>query len=256
MNSKVAFVVFAAMFACGFATDCSFVLKSKADGKSYKYDLSPMSHAQGVQDTLYYRMPKDGSYIYMNVCGPSSQKCASGSAVCMRSADATKYTSLGKFTEQEVDNANDLDPGQGCEVTYNDGDDCILGSWQAVITMKCDPTATGIGQITQVDAGECWYRIYVSSQYACGKLASSSEESEGSGAGAGETVAMIILIVLAVCVVLYFSLGVIYQVKVKEAASFREYVIHNEFWCSLPGMIKDGVLFIFHGCKKGDYVSV
>jgi len=251
MNTKLVFVLCAALFACTFAENCVFTVQSEADGKFYKYDLSKMSHAVGEKDDLYYRMD-DGSFIYMNLCNPSSEKCSGGTAVCLRSSDATKHTSLGKATSQDVDDAVDLDPGQGVQITYSDGDDCILGSWQSVVTVKCDPNADGVGEIVEADSGECWYRIAINSKYGCGKDV--SDGSDGSG-DPGETAALVILLVLLFCVIGYFAIGVVYQMKVKDAATPREYIIHNEFWCALPSLIKDGFLFIIH-CGKGDYESV
>jgi len=253
--SKVVFVLCAVLFVSVFSADCSFVVQSENNQKYYKYDLNKMSHASGVQDELYYRIPDDGSYIYMNICGPSNQQCTTGSAVCLRSSDASQYTSLGMATQQEVDDASDLDPGQGVSITYSGGDDCILGSWQTAITIQCDPSASGVGEIVEVDNGECWYRVTIKSKYGCGKEVGSNSDESGSG-DAGETAAIVILVILVVCVILYFGVGVIYQKKVKDASNFQEYIIHNEFWCSLPSLVKDGFLFIIHGCKKGDYVSV
>ena len=61
---------------------------------------------------------------------------------------------------------------------------------------------------------------------------------------------------LVILIVLYFGLGAVYQWKFKEAQTPKEFIIHNEFWFALPGLIKDGVLFIIHGFKKGDYTSI
>ena len=55
---------------------------------------------------------------------------------------------------------------------------------------------------------------------------------------------------------MYFALGAVYQWKFKEAKEFRDFIIHNAFWFALPGLIKDGVMFIAHGFKKGDYTSI
>jgi len=256
MNAKVVFVVCAALVACCSAVECVNTIVSSETGKSYEYNLKKLSHPAGEKDSLSYRMP-DGSYLFMNICGPSSEKCTSGTAVCLRSSDYSEFTSLGKVDTQQVSEATDLEPGKGVQVTYSNGDECVLGSWETVITLACDPTIEG--EITDVDTGDCWFKATVSSKYACGVPVSGSSATSGgdaSGQSSGDVVALVILIILLVCVVLYFGLGVFYQKKFKEASTFREYIIHNEFWCSLPSLIKDGVLFIFHGCKKGDYVSV
>jgi len=254
MNTKV-IVLCAAAFVCCFAVDCKFNIQSVNDGKTYSYDLSKLSHPSGQKDDLYFRND-DGSYIYANICGPSAEKCKTGSAVCMRGSDYSTYTSLGTVSTQEADDAPDLEPGTGLTLTYTDGDDCILGSWQSVITLQCDKTRDG--EITEVESGECWYRMTVISKYACGTLAGSGSGAgdESSSPDVGNIVAIVILVILLVAVVLYFGLGVIYQKKVKDASTLKEYIIHNEFWCALPFLVKDGVLFIAHGFKRGDYLSI
>ena len=55
---------------------------------------------------------------------------------------------------------------------------------------------------------------------------------------------------------LYVAIGMIVNWKVKHVETVPEMVPHREFWCAVPGLVTDGVKFIFHGCKKGDYVNV
>ena len=55
---------------------------------------------------------------------------------------------------------------------------------------------------------------------------------------------------------LYFGLGAVYQWKFNQAQTPVEFIIHREFWFAIPGLVKDGVMFIIHGFKKGDYTSV
>jgi len=252
MNANI-LVVFCALLALTAAVDCKAKIKNP-NGKTYAYDLSKLSHSAGDPDSL--RTTDDqGNYVYVNICGPSSEKCTSGTSVCMREKDTYDYISLGRLESQEFTESVDAEPGKGLQVTYSDGDDCDFGNYQTVISLVCDETEQGT--IDSIDDGECWYRMTIRSKYACGKEASStSSGDDGSGASSGDVVALVILIVLLVGFVLYFVVGAIWQKKKNDASSFHEYIIHYEFWSSLPGLIKDGVLFICHGCRKGDYVSV
>jgi len=225
------------------------------NGKTYAYDLSKLSHSAGESDTLRI-MDDQGNYVYMNICGPSSEKCTSGTAVCMREKDTYDYVSLGKVDTQEFTECVDAEPGMGLQVTYSNGDDCDFGSYQTVVSLLCDKNEQGT--IDTVDEGECWYRMTVRSTYACGHeaTASDSDDDNSSGASSGDVVALVILILLFVAIIAYFAIGAFWQKKRHDASSFQEYIIHYEFWSSLPGLIKDGVLFIAHGFKRGDYVSV
>jgi len=256
MYMKVALVVCAIFVAHCFAVDCKPVI-AYADGTMYQYDLTKLSHAAGMKDSLSYRLTDgSGSYIFMNVCGPSSEPCKTGSSVCLRDKNF-EYESLGMLDTQQVQAAPGVEAGQGIEISYSQGDECIVGAYEADVLLLCDPSLEG--DIVSADPGECWYKITVSSKYACGKQVDSMSpaSSDDSGAkGSGEIVSIVILVLLGVGVVAYFGLGVWYQKKYKDASTIREHIIHNEFWCSIPGLVKDGVLFIAHGFKKGDYVSL
>jgi len=251
MNSKL-LIAFCALLCAIAAIDCKPKIVS-SDGKTYYYDLHRLSHPAGEKDSLSIR-DDEGDYIYVNICGPSSEKCSpsGSSAVCMRTADYT-YVSLGKVESQEFTESVDVKPGGGLQVTYSNGDDCDFGNYQTVITLICDQTQDGT--ISEVDEGECWYKMNILSKYACGQE-NKPDDSDASGGGGGEVAATVILIILLCGIVVYFAVGAVCQKKKNDASSFREYVIHNEFWFSLPFLVKDGVLFIFHGFKKGDYVSV
>jgi len=163
MNSKV-LVALCALLYIASAIGCSVKLKN-ANGKTYEYDLSKLSHPAGEKDFLTIR-DDQGDYVYANICGPSSEKCVSGSAVCMRTKDYD-YVSLGKVQTQEFSNSAEAKPGKGLQVTYFNGDDCDFGNYQTVITLICDMTQEGV--IDEADNGECWYKLTVKSKYACGQ---------------------------------------------------------------------------------------
>jgi len=236
------------------AVDCKPIVE-QSDGtttKNYQYDLSPLCHEDGVSDTLFSNVGSGASILYMNICGLSSAKCRSGTSVCLRD-DTWTYHAIGMLASQSFDAPIDIDPGQGIRVTYGDGDECITGTYQGVVTLNCDASEEGV--ITDIEPGDCWFKVSIATKYACGKEVDSNSEN-GGGKDSGEVAAIVILVILLVGFAGYFAFGVFYQKKFNDASSPREYIIHNEFWCALPGLVKDGVLFIAHGCKKGDYVSV
>jgi len=251
MNSKV-LITLCAFLALSAAVDCTAKIPNP-NGKTYAYDLTKLGHPAGEADSLRAR-DDQGNWVYANICGPSSERCTSGTAICLRTI-SYDYVSLGRVDSQEFTESPDAEPGKGLQVTYSNGDDCDFGYYQTTITVLCDPDE--VGTIDTVEDGECWYRMNIRSRYGCGKEVSSSDsEGTDTGSDAGEVVAMAILIVLAVALVLYFALGAVYQKQRNQASTFREYIIHNQFWCSLPYLVVDGVKFIGHGFKKGDYVAV
>jgi len=240
---KIYFLFFAALFVCSYAVDCVGEVEFPG-GKKYKYDFSKNQ----IEDMFYY-IQDEGSYIYVNICHPSHLNCREGTAVCHYNYE--KYESLGMLSTQKFDKPEGVEPGMGVSITYNGGDACTTDNYQTMIVATCDNSTTG--EIRSVLVGECWYKVFFASKFACGVLVSENKESTST---AGETAAIIVLVLLLVTAVLYFGLGAVYQKKTKDPGTLREYIIHNEFWCAIPGLIKDGVLFIAHGFRKGDYISV
>jgi len=254
MMSKV-LISLCAFLALSAAVDCKAKIPNP-NGKTYAYDLTKLGHPAGEADTLRAR-DDEGNYVYVNICGPSAEKCTSGTAVCMRTADYSDYVSLGMVDSQEFTESVEAEPGKGLQVTYSNGDDCDFGYYQTVISVVCDPDEQGT--IDTVEDGECWYRMTIRSKYGCGKEWNSEdpeEDESGSSKDAGEVVAIVILVLLLVSVVAYFALGAVWQKKKHDASTFREYIIHNEFWCDLPSLIVDGVKFILHGFRKENYTPV
>ena len=156
------------------AVNCTTQILSR-DGKVYEYDLSSLSHSAGESDSLRVQDSK-GNYIYMNVCGPSSEKCKAGTSVCMKDKIDYDYFSLGMLNTQVFSESLDVDPGKGLEVTYSNGDDCDLTNYQTVASFVCDETE--VGKIDSAESGECWYKLIIRSKYACGREVMDSSSSE------------------------------------------------------------------------------
>jgi len=217
-----------------------------SDGKNYSFDLTGLCHAKTADD--YHARDEDYNDYYFNICGEvstASQAECAGAAVCQYAASGDYYNAGSLSTQAFTANTEVKQPGQGIIVTYSGGQQCSSGSRQTAIYLECDPTVEQPIFKEVEEADHCAYKVHATSKYAC-----------GVSAGGSDTAGLVILLIIIIAVVLYFAIGAIYQKKVKNASTAREYIIHNEFWCALPLMIKDGVLFIFHGCKKGDYVSV
>lgn len=249
---KTAVIVFVAVaalaVACAAEVNCKPVVTFPSNKKSYQFDLTPLSHAKGEPDTLHAD-DDDYNKYWVNFCGTTTEDCEGDYAVCQVTLSGDHF-GCGTAASQKVEpnTESGVEPGKGLVVKYTNGKKCSGGpSRSTTIYLKCDENVES-PIFSQVEEGDCAYTMHVTTKYACGKA--------GGASGAGDTAALVILIILICVVVIYFGGGVIYQKKFKDAQSARELVIHNAFWCALPGMVVDGCKFIAHGCKKGDYVSV
>jgi hypothetical protein len=86
----------------------------------------------------------------------------------------------------------------------------------------------------------------------CGRNGAAGSGGLGTGG--------ILLILFFVLVPLYFIGGALFQKFVKKETETSELLIHKEFWTSLPGLIKEGVMFTLNkvSCGKvgGSYSSL
>jgi len=215
-----------------------------SDGEEWEFDLRKLRHDPGQEDTLIGK--EGGQSYYMNICGEvktAADDACKGASVCQNALSGS-YKNCGLFASQTFLANNVSDPGKGIIVVYSNGDMCSSGTKRSTtIYLDCDESADE-PLVMPVEEDSCAYSVHISTKYACGYQ------------GSSDTAALVILLILIFGFLLYFVLGAVYQKVAKGASTPREFIIHNEFWCALPGMIKDGVLFIVHGCKKGDYVTV
>jgi len=260
----VVFIALALLAATAAAVECEGTVSDVKNHRSYKFDLSPLHHDDSTYvDTLWYRTD-DNTIYYVNFCGQTASACESDdTSVCIRTPNGEdyKYSSGGKTSSQKITvaEAKDQSPSSSVTVTYSDGDSCASGKYKTKIYINCQQTANP-GYFYNIDqsSGNCDSTLYMWAAAGCGKEVPYVDPpvDDDSSGDAGETAAIVILVLLLVAVVVYFAAGAVYNWKVNDAHEFSEFIIHKDFWCGLPSLIKDGVMFIAHGCKKGDYVSL
>jgi len=258
MNKLV--VAVALLCACATALNvsvsgkkCSFIVQ-ESNNQNYIYDLSEIGEV--------WVEPDEGTRYTLNLCDGVSSGCSSSAAVCMSDNTKNEYVNLGSLSTRSTVSLGGEEPGEGVVVLFGQGDPCPDGVFTSTVLVLCDPTAKK--PEVQVLPDECDYSFQIISDHGCGKVATSSEiheqseedKSDESGTDSGEVVAIVILVLLLFAVVLYFALGAVWQKKKNDASTFSEYIIHREFWTSIPGLVIDGCKFIGHGFKKGDYVAV
>jgi len=125
-------------------------------------------------------------------------------------------------------------PKKGVMLTYTNTQDNQCGTTNRVsnVIVGCSQAETTLVKITE--PGSCVYDFTMTSKYAC--------PIGGSGPG-GLSGGSIFLIIFFVSAVLYFAIGSIVMWKVKGASGI-EILPNSAFWVGLPGLLKDGVLFL------------
>jgi len=264
MRAFVLAVAALAALAVAIDVPCNGTISDTKNHHSYAFDLSPLHHNdQTYVDSLWFRTVENNIY-YVNFCGQTASACDSDdTSVCLRLPDGDdyKYVSAGSTTSQKLSiaEAPNQSPQNSVTVTYSKGDKCgESGVYKTKIYVNCMKDADP-GYFYDIDeTNDCEATLYMYSSSGCGVDVPYVDpvDPDDSSTDGGEVFATVALVIIFVGAALYFGIGAVYQWKVNQASSAKEYVIHGDFWCAIPGLVKDGAMFIFHGCKKGDYVSV
>jgi len=231
------------------AQKCKIIVE-EATGQNYTYDLSEL----GELSASFH-----GNTFTLNLCQPVSSGCVADTAVCRNARLGNAgYTSIGKLSSREIVpyGFQPPQPGVGIVAMFGDGDKCSGDdTFSSSVVVVCDPNEKAMVAVTAEE--DCYYEFSVSTKFGCGTATTSSDmnDSDNSESDSGEVVALVILLIMIIGLALYFVVGAVYQKKTADPGTLREYIIHNEFWCSLPSLVADGCKFIIHGCKRGDYVS-
>jgi hypothetical protein len=234
-----------------------FVLESHSqpactytDSKGNTYDLTALKN-----DQKDYHIPKGSAPnvkwdIYLNMCRALVQNiCAAGTAGCQQwdpSKGVGGRASMGAFAGSAFSPpAKTGDKGYGLTIQYINGD----GNRQFEIDLTCDYNA-GVGSPTFTEEKpQLHYNFAWASVHACPK-------GSGGGSGGGLSGGSIFLIILLVGGVVYLVAGILFN-KFKRQATGVELIPNVGFWTSLPGLTKDGVMFIVHKItRRGNYQPV
>ncbi|XP_035688273.1 cation-dependent mannose-6-phosphate receptor-like [Branchiostoma floridae] len=190
-------------------------------------------------------------YLYSwNPCTPftegpaGDQDSCTNMAACQISSDQTNFFGLG--THDSAQFALDSDPTTGESVVSVVYQAASSGRASEVL-LKCTTGATVFTVLGEIQQGQ--YIFQLESPCCC---PGAKEGCMGVGISGGT----IVLIIAVSVVVVYFVGGMIIMKFVKKAEGLA--VIPNSgFWSSLPGYIKEGVLFIVSPCRRsGKYDSI
>jgi len=210
-----------------------------ATGKNY--DISPLMNSANDYFIPKGTFPNQGWDIWINVCrplvvstcGPNAAGCqqwdpkSTGGHATMGSASAVQYQTAAIPGFENF----------GLTAEYAQGD----LDRRMEIDFSCDPNA-GTGSPAFKNEGPTHHYNFVwSSQYAC--------PVKAGGLSPGS----IMLIIIASLLVIYLVAGILFN-KFKRQLGGIEMIPNVEFWISIPGLVKDGVMFLINKItKRGQY---
>jgi len=220
-----------------FETPVPCVWTDPGTGKIY--DLSPLS-GKGNSNGDYYlpKGPGQGWDIWLQVCAQlATPTCGNNIAGC-QSWSASGKASIGAANSLQFQPAAGLNPGQyGVTIEFTQGD----LDRRMEIDFVCD---SGAGNGMPAFSGESpthHYNFKWTSAMSC--------PVSGSGGLSGGS---ILLIIFAGLLVIYVVAGVLFNI-LKRHATGVEIIPNVELWISIPGLVKDGVMYLVHKTiRRGD----
>jgi len=207
-------------------------------------DLSKLANSKQDYFIPKNSVPKQTWDVWINVCreivgAPGKpQPCGSGISGCQQWDPNSQN---GKASMGTVSSAVfqplTIQGKQGVTVQYTGG----TGQRKMEIDFVCNPQAGDGKPVFTAENPSLHYNFMWESKYACPKTA-----LPGGLTGGG-----IFLILFFVGAAVYLVGGILWQ-KFKVGASGLELIPNLTFWTSLPGLIKDGVMFMVNStCRRG-----
>ncbi|XP_053373167.1 cation-dependent mannose-6-phosphate receptor-like [Mercenaria mercenaria] len=182
----------------------------------------------------------NGTYTYQyKPCESLQEECGGvtgGVAACQRSG--SESYDIGNTVPVTFAG----DPDKNLRAVYTATDPATHTVRISIFSIKCDRSTTG--KLTSVNENPTnTYNFELRTQYAClgssgGNTPSNKKISTGS----------VLLIIFFVFLAIYFIAGILF-LKSARGATGTELIPNYDFWTSLPGYIKDGVMFTCRGCK-------
>ncbi|XP_076460651.1 uncharacterized protein LOC143293563 [Babylonia areolata] len=209
-------------------------------------DLTPI---QGSSSQAAFPDVPDasGSWKYSySPCTPFTEGYGECSSVAVCQVD--NYGTV-TFPAGDVDSATfGTDSSGNTQVTYTHTDSTGIPR-TTIVTLQCDQSggADSLNVQGEDPINPGIYEMTLTSVHCCLSSGPGPTPS-GGGGSSGLSVGSILCIVFVGVACVYIIAGVAVQKGVRKAAG-KEMIPNYTFWSALPGLIKDGVLFTFSGCK-------
>jgi len=208
------------------------------------YDISPLMNSA----TDYYipknTYPSQGWDIWINVCRPLvTQICGPTAAGCQQWDPKSPGGKAAMGTATTIQFQPAAVPGfEGFGLTA----EFIQGDLdrKMEIDFICDPNAGTGSPSFKNEAPTHHYNFQWTSQYAC--------PVKGGALSPGS-----IMLIIVLCLIVIYVVGGILFNRFKRQLTGIEMIPNVEFWISIPGLVKDGVMFLVNKItKRGQYTQV
>lgn len=239
------------------------------DDGSGDVDVSSLGKNDGT--AMFQDMTSaDGQLYSLNMCYPFNEMTCANAAACQILADGTGSYQIGDATNVgfEVDSLNQV------HIKYTNIDGNGL-TRTTDVTLVCNPTADPpmVSADGETAPGSVTYLFTVNSKCACAGGCGSGPPppdptttkgpgpdpgpgpKKGGSSEGGISIGTILVIVVLSLGFSYMVGGILYMKMVRHAQG-TEVVPNVSFWGSLPGLVKDGVMFTIGKCKGGGYNKV
>jgi len=237
------FCVFIALCVVGHVQS-QIVCKWTDPATKNEYDLTPLMNNQN--DYIFGYDPTDPvKKVYMNVCrAVITNLCGAGVAACQQwdPKNTGGQASLGQastltftYGPQKSNNG-----ANGLIAHWTKGDPVNTADRKLEVDFVCKKDA-GVGIPAFWNEDDLIYYFTWSSQHGC---PTNGGGGGGAGGKGGLSGGSIFLIILLVCAVVYLVGGVLFR-KFKVHAEGVDVIPNLNFWTSLPGLTKDGFVWVF-----------
>ncbi|KAK6166146.1 hypothetical protein SNE40_022909 [Patella caerulea] len=240
-NTKSLFFLLSVFISCmkisnvGAADACVKKSACSCENSEGTIDLTPLVGSPKFKDV----QDEAGSYYFSyNPCTKFTESGCTNVAGCQ--TDMTNFYSIGTQDSATFK----VDATNGLYIEYDATTD-VKRTLQ--VYLKCDQTEEGKLDVKgEFPAGSAIYEMTLTSKYAC-----------ASGGGGPTVTVSVSLSTGSIMVIIFFAVLVVYVIagisfqRFARKASGKEMAPNYGFWSSMPGLVKDGVLFTVKCGKVG-----
>jgi len=229
------------------------------DSNGIKYNIGPLKNTAKDYNATYSNTEYNYDY-FINICTPVlTTNCGSNVGGCQvyTSKKDGKSTSVNIGSSSLVlqDGKSKGVDGYGVTASFTGGS----GGRSFEIDFPCEPNAGAGTPSFSGEAPSLHYNFQWPSIYGCpvNYAPPSPGPSPSEGGSSGLSGGSILLIILLVLVVVYIVGGILFN-RFYRHESGVGLIPNLEFWSTLPGLVKDGVMFIVNKARgtSGSYQQV